>query len=125
SKEDREINVRRIGYVASEITKNRGIALCAPIAPYQESRRDNRELITQYGGYIEIYMNAPLQVCEQRDRKGLYAKARQGLIQGVTGVDDPYIPPAKPDLSIDTSQATPAEAAQEVLLYLSEQGYLQ
>ncbi|MFP4048365.1 MAG: bifunctional sulfate adenylyltransferase/adenylylsulfate kinase [Desulfovermiculus sp.] len=124
SREHREINVRRIGYVASEITKNRGIAICAPIAPYEESRRYNRELISQYGGYIEVYMNTPFEVCEQRDRKGLYAKARQGLIKGVTGVDDPYIPPANPDLSIDTSQATPAEAVQEVLLYLSEQGYV-
>jgi sulfate adenylyltransferase len=70
-------------------------------------------------------MNAPLEICEQRDRKGLYAKARQGLIHGVTGVDDPYIPPSNPELTINTSQATPAEAAQEVLLYLSEQGYLQ
>jgi sulfate adenylyltransferase len=69
-------------------------------------------------------MSTPFEVCEQRDRKGLYAKARQGLIKGVTGVDDPYIPPANPDLSIDTSQATPAEAVQEVLLYLSEQGYV-
>lgn len=125
SKSDREINVRRIGYVASEITKNRGIAICAPIAPYEESRRYNRELISHYGGYIEIYMSTPFEVCAQRDRKGLYAKAEKGLIHGVTGVDDPYIPPANPDLNIDTSQTTPAEAAQEVLLYLSEQGYIQ
>ncbi len=124
SKEDREINVRRIGFVASEITKNRGIAICAPIAPYEESRRFNRDLISQYGGYIEVYMNTPLQICEQRDRKGIYAKAKQGLIKGFTGVDDPYIPPVSPELVIDTSESTPAEAAQEVLLYLEEQGYI-
>jgi sulfate adenylyltransferase len=124
SKEDREINVRRIGFVASEITKNRGIAICAPIAPYEESRRINRDLISQYGGYIEIYMNTPLDICEQRDRKGIYAKAKQGLIKGFTGVDDPYIPPTSPDMVIDTSETTPAEAAQEVLLYLEEQGYI-
>lgn len=124
SREHREINVRRIGFVASEITKNRGIALCAPIAPYEESRRHNRDLISQYGGYIEIHMSTPFEVCEQRDRKGIYAKAKQGLMTGVTGVDDPYIPPVNPDLSIDTSSTTQAEAAQQVLLYLEEQGYI-
>ncbi len=124
SREDREINVRRIGFVASEITKNRGIAICAPIAPYEESRRFNRDLISQYGGYIEVYMNTPLEICEQRDRKGIYAKAKQGLVKGFTGVDDPYIPPISPELLIDTSESAPAEAAQEVLLYLAEQGYI-
>ena len=124
SKEHREINVRRIGFVASEITKNRGIALCAPIAPYEEARRHNRELISQYGGYIEIHMNTPLEICEQRDRKGIYAKAKQGLMTGVTGVDDPYIPPLNPEMTIDTSSTTQAEAAQQVLLYLEEQGYI-
>lgn len=124
SKKDREINVRRIGFVASEITKNRGIAICAPIAPYEESRHYNRELISQYGGYVEVYMSTPLEVCEQRDRKGIYAKAKQGLMKGVTGIDDPYIPPTNPELIIDTTELSPAEAAQEVLLYLEEQGYI-
>ncbi|MFO8033398.1 MAG: bifunctional sulfate adenylyltransferase/adenylylsulfate kinase [Desulfohalobiaceae bacterium] len=124
SRRHREINVRRIGYVASEITKNRGIAICAPIAPYEESRRYNRELISQYGGYVEIFMNTPFQICEQRDRKGIYAKAKKGIMKGVTGVDDPYVPPQEPELAIDTSEVTPAEAAQEVLLYLEEQGYI-
>ncbi len=124
SREHREINVRRIGFVASEITKNRGIAICAPIAPYEEARRHNRELIAQYGGYIEVYMATPLEVCELRDRKGIYAKAKQGVMKGVTGIDDPYIPPSSPELSIDTSELTPAEAAQQVLLYLEEQGYI-
>lgn len=124
SQEHREINVRRIGFVASEITKNRGIAICAPIAPYAESRRFNRDLISQFGGYVEVFMNTPLQICEQRDRKGIYAKAKKGIIKGVTGIDDPYIPPEAPELVIDTSKVTPAEAAQEVLLYLEEQGYI-
>jgi sulfate adenylyltransferase len=124
SREHREINVRRIGFVASEITKNRGIAICAPIAPYEESRHHNRELISQYGGYIEVYMATPLEVCELRDRKGIYAKAKRGVMKGVTGIDDPYIPPSDPELSIDTSELTPAEAAQQVLLYLEEQGYI-
>ena len=124
SKEHRNLNVIRIGFVASEITKNGGIALCAPIAPYEESRRANRELISRYGGYVEVYVATPLSVCEQRDRKGLYAKARAGKIKGVTGVSDPYIPPVNPEITIDTTSLTPAEAVQEILLYLEEQGYL-
>jgi len=120
----RNLNVTRIGYVASEITKNGGIALCAPIAPYAESRAANRELISRYGGYIEVFVSTPLEVCEQRDRKGLYAKARKGLVKGVTGISDPYIPPENPELTIDTSIMTPAEAVQEILLYLEEQGYI-
>jgi sulfate adenylyltransferase len=124
SKEHRNLNVTRIGYVASEITKNGGIALCAPIAPYEESRQENRRLISRYGGYIEVHVATPLEVCEQRDRKGLYAKARAGLVKGVTGISDPYIPPANPEIVIDTSKLTPAEAVQEILLYLEEQGYV-
>ncbi len=124
SKEHRNLNITRIGFVASEITKNGGIALCAPIAPYEESRRANRELISGYGGYIEVYLSTPLEVCEQRDRKGLYAKARSGKIQGVTGITDPYIPPSDPELILDTSKITPMEAVQEILLYLEEQGYI-
>ncbi len=120
----RNLNVSRIGFVASEITKNGGIALCAPIAPYESSRTANRELISRYGGYVEVYVSTPLEVCEQRDRKGLYAKARKGLIRGVTGISDPYIPPVNPELTIDTSTMTPAEAVQEIMLYLEEQGYL-
>ncbi|MBM9513989.1 bifunctional sulfate adenylyltransferase/adenylylsulfate kinase [Desulfogranum marinum] len=123
SKEHRDLNVTRIGFVASEITKNGGIALCAPIAPYEAPRTANRELISRYGGYIEVHVATPLEVCEQRDRKGLYAKARKGIIKGVTGVSDPYIVPENPELTIDTSQLTPAEAVQEIMLYLEEQGY--
>ncbi|HHB75937.1 MAG TPA: bifunctional sulfate adenylyltransferase/adenylylsulfate kinase [Desulfobulbus sp.] len=124
SREHREINVTRIGFVAGEITKNGGIALCAPIAPYEASRRKNRQLISRYGGYIEVHVATPLEVCEKRDRKGLYAKAKAGLIQGVTGVSDPYEVPKNPELTIDTSAMTPAEAVQEVFLYLEEQGYI-
>nr|MBF0222328.1 bifunctional sulfate adenylyltransferase/adenylylsulfate kinase [Desulfobulbaceae bacterium] len=124
SKEHRNLNIIRIGFVASEITKNGGIALCAPIAPYEESRQANRELISRYGGFIEVYVSTPLETCEQRDRKGLYAKARAGKVKGVTGVSDPYIPPSNPEITIDTSEITPAEGAQEILLYLEEQGYI-
>ena len=114
----------RIGFVASEITKNGGIAICAPIAPYEEPRQANRALISHYGGYIEVHVSTPLAVCEQRDRKGLYAKARAGKVKGVTGITDPYIPPSNPELTIDTTTITPMEAVQEILLYLEEQGYV-
>ncbi len=124
SKEHRDINVRRIGFVASEITKNRGIAICAPIAPYRLSRRQIREMIERYGGFIEVYVGTPLEVCEARDRKGIYAKARAGLIKGFTGVDDPYEPPENPEVVVDTTEMTPDEAAQEVLLELQRQAYI-
>jgi len=124
SREHRDLNITRIGFVASEITKNGGIAICAPIAPYERSRQVNRELISRYGGYIEVYVSTPLEVCEQRDRKGLYAKARSGLVKGVTGVSDPYEAPANSEIAIDTSEVNPEEAAQQVLLYLAEHGYI-
>ena len=124
SKRDRDINIRRIGFVASEITKNRGIAICAPIAPYDATRRQVRDMISQYGGFILVYVATPLEVCEKRDRKGLYAKARAGLIKGFTGVDDPYEAPEKPELRIDTEELTPDEAAQQVLVYLGQRGFL-
>jgi sulfate adenylyltransferase len=124
TKEHRNLNIRRIGFVANEITKNGGIAICAPIAPYEESRRYNRELISRHGGYIEVYLATPMEVCEQRDRKGIYAKARTGKVSGVTGIDDPYVPPSNSEIVLDTSKLTPGEAAQEVLLYLEQQGYI-
>jgi sulfate adenylyltransferase len=124
SKEHRDINVRRIGFVASEITKNRGIAICAPIAPYAATRSEIRKTIEAYGGYIEVHVATPIEVCEQRDRKGMYAKARAGLIKGFTGVDDPYEIPEFPELRIDTSDLTPDEAAQQILLLLQQSGYI-
>lgn len=124
SKEDREINVRRIGFVASEITKNRGIAICAPIAPYEASRRFNRELIGALGGFIEIHISTPVDVCEARDRKGLYAKARAGQIKGFTGIDDPYEAPENPALRIDTSDISPEAGVQQILFHLKKQGFL-
>ena len=124
SKEHRDINVLRIGFVASEITKNRGIAICAPIAPYAYTRQEIRRTIEAYGGFIEIHVATPIGECEKRDRKGMYAKARAGLVKGFTGVDDPYEIPRNPELSIDTTHMTPAEAAQEVMLFLSDRGYI-
>jgi len=124
TKEHRDINVRRIGFVASEITKNRGIAICAPIAPYGNTRREIRQAIESHGGFIEVHVATPIEVCEQRDRKGMYAKARAGLIKGFTGVDDPYEIPENPAISIDTTNLTPTEAVQEILLYVGQRGYI-
>ncbi len=124
SKEHRDINIRRIGFVASEITKNGGVAICAPIAPYTQTRRAVRSLIEQQGAFIEIHVSTPLTVCEGRDRKGLYAKARRGVIPEFTGISDPYETPEHAELDIDTSMLTPAEAAQEIMLYLFKEGYL-
>ena len=124
SKEHRNLNVTRIGFVASEIVKNGGVAVCAPIAPYPESRREARHMVEEYGGFIEIHVSTPLSVCEQRDRKGIYAKARAGIIKGLTGVDDPYFEPENPELRIDTSELTPNEAAHEVLMFLSDNKYI-
>jgi sulfate adenylyltransferase len=124
SKKHRDINIRRIGFVASEITKNGGVAICAPIAPYTETRRAVRELIEQYGAFIEIHVATSLEVCEARDRKGLYAKARKGIIPEFTGISDPYETPEAPELRIDAGERTPAQAAQEVLLYLFKEGYI-
>ena len=124
SKAHRDINIRRIGFVASEITKNGGVAICAPIAPYRETRRVVRELIEDHGAFIEIHVATPLEVCEARDRKGLYAKARKGIIPDFTGISDPYDVPECPELRLDTSSLSPAQAVQEVLLYLFKEGFI-
>ncbi len=124
SKKHRDINIRRIGFVASEITKNGGVAICAPIAPYAETRRAVREMIEQHGAFIEVHVATPLEVCESRDRKGLYAKARNGIIPEFTGISDPYDVPEQPELRINTSGLAPVEAAQEIMLYLLKEGYL-
>jgi sulfate adenylyltransferase len=124
SKAHRNLNIERIGYVASEITKNGGIAICAPIAPYASARNHARELVSRFGGFVEIHVATPLAVCEQRDRKGLYAKARAGVVKGVTGIDDPYETPEHAEIVLDTSTLSPGAAVQEVLLYLEREGYL-
>ncbi len=124
SKAHRNINIRRIGFVASEITKNRGVAICAPIAPYRATRREVREMISQHGGLIEVYVSTPLEVCEARDRKGLYAKARAGLIQDFTGINDPYEVPESPEVVVDGSMIAPEEAAQHFLFHLDSKGFI-
>jgi sulfate adenylyltransferase len=124
SKAHRDLNIERIGFVASEITKNGGIAICAPIAPYAGPRERVRRLVGRFGGFVEIYLATPLAVCERRDGKGLYAKARAGLLSGVTGIDDPYEAPRDAEIVLDAASLTPDEEVREVLLYLERQGYL-
>jgi len=124
SKEHRDLNIQRIGFVASEITKNRGIAICAPIAPYAQTRRLVRQMIDRCGGFIEVYVATPLEVCEQRDRKGLYAKARAGIIKGFTGIDDPYEEPEHAEIVIDTQELSADLAAHRILITLEKLGYL-
>jgi sulfate adenylyltransferase len=124
SKEHRDINIRRIGYVASEITKNGGIAICAPIAPYEAVRQQVRALIEPVGGFVLVHVSTPLEVCEQRDRKGLYAKARAGIVKEFTGISDPYEAPEKADVVLNTADLSPEEAAQEIILHLEQQGFI-
>jgi len=125
SKQDRSINVRRIGYVASEVTKHGGVAICAPIAPYAEDRKHNRQLITATnGGYIEVHVSTPLEVCEQRDTKGLYQKAREGIIANFTGISDPYEAPENPELNIDTTDCQLEQDVETIIRYLEKEGYL-
>jgi sulfate adenylyltransferase len=124
SKEHRDINIRRIGFVAAEITKNGGIALCAPIAPYDSVRKEVRAAVEPGGGFMLVHIATPIEVCEERDRKGLYAKARAGILKEFTGISDPYEEPADAELVIDTTRLSPEEAAQEILLYLEKEGFV-
>jgi len=123
SKEHRDINIRRIGYVASEITKNGGIAICAPIAPYDAVRKEVRQMIEPLGGFVLVHVATTLEECERRDRKGLYAKARAGILKQFTGISDPYEEPADAALVLQTN-GTPEQAADEVLAYLERERYL-
>lgn len=124
SQEHRNLNVLRIGFVASEITKNRGIAICAPIAPYAKTRDEVRQVIEPLGGFLEVHVATSLDVCESRDRKGLYAKARAGIIKEFTGISDPYESPVNPEVVIDTEYCKPAEAAQKIILKLEAMGLI-
>ncbi|OGT35031.1 MAG: adenylyltransferase [Gammaproteobacteria bacterium RIFCSPHIGHO2_12_FULL_37_14] len=124
SKSDRDLNIRRIGFVAAEITKMGGIAICAAIAPYAAARNENRQLISQFGGYIKVYVATPLSICEKRDTKGLYAKARCGEIKKLTGMDDPYEPPEHPEITIDTSTISIVDSVNIIMEYLLANDYL-
>ena len=124
SKEHRSLNVRRIGFVANEITKNNGIAICAPIAPYEIDRKFNKEMILRSGGYIEIYVNTSLEKCEERDSKGLYELARKGVIKEFTGISDPYEKPLDPDITINSSGVPPEHLVDQIYLKIIEMGYI-
>ena len=125
SKAHRDLNIRRIGFVAHEITRHGGIAVCAPIAPYRAIRDEVRHLIEPEGGFFEIHVATPLEICEKRDRKGLYAKARAGKIASFTGISDPYETPEAPDVTIDTESLSPEESARKIIRFLEDQGYVQ
>jgi sulfate adenylyltransferase len=124
SKEHRDLNIQRIGFVASEICKNGGIAICAPIAPYTATRRLVRELNEAVGGFVEVHVSTSVEVCEQRDRKGLYAKARAGIIKEFTGISDPYEVPENPEIQIDTADLSPDLAAHRIIVKLESMGFI-
>jgi len=123
SKEDRDTNIRRIGFVAAEIVRHGGVAICAAVSPYLLTRDEVRDMVGQ-DHFIEVFVDTPLEVCEQRDAKGMYAKARRGEIIGFTGIDDPYEPPTHPEITLDTVAQTPEENAHRILDYLSQHGFV-
>jgi sulfate adenylyltransferase len=124
SKEDRDTNIVRIGYIASEIVRHNGAVICAAVSPYRAARNEARNLVG-VGNFIMVYVDTPLEVCEQRDIKGMYGKARRGEIQGFTGIDDPYEPPLDPDLTLETINCSPEENARQILNHLFSKGFLQ
>jgi sulfate adenylyltransferase len=124
SRAHRDLNIQRIGFVASEITKHGGIAICAPIAPYRDMRRRVRAMVETHGGFVEVHVATPLETCEERDRKGLYAKARAGIIKEFTGISDPYEVPEHAELVIDTRECSPLEAAQLIVTRLETEGFI-
>jgi sulfate adenylyltransferase len=124
SRADRDLNIARIGYVATEVARHGGIAICAPIAPYEAARAQVRRMVSEVGDFLLIHVATPVAVCEARDRKGLYAKARAGLIDHFTGISDPYEEPRNADLTIDTSVMSRQEAVQAVLGLLTSGGWL-
>jgi sulfate adenylyltransferase len=123
SKEDRDTNIRRIGFVAAEIVRHGGTVVCAAVSPYRATRNDVRRMVGA-DRFVEVFVDTPLEVCEQRDHKGLYAKARRGEIKGFTGIDDPYEPPLNPEIRLDTVNRTPEENARMILDYLIEKGFV-
>jgi sulfate adenylyltransferase len=124
SREDRDLNILRIGYVASEVARHGGIAICAPIAPYAAARASVRSMAAEAGDFVLVHVSTPLAECEKRDRKGLYAKARAGVIGSFTGISDPYEEPADADLSVDTSVMSRHEAVAAVIGQLTRGGWL-
>jgi len=123
SKEDRDTNIRRIGFVAAEIVRHGGTVVCAAVSPYRATRNDVRNMVGKEH-FVEVFVDTPLEVCEQRDVKGMYAKARRGEIKGFTGIDDPYEPPEHPEITLDTIRHTPEENAHLILEWLIQQGFV-
>jgi len=123
SKEDRDTNIRRIGYVASEIVRHHGVVICAAVSPYRAARAECRMMVGT-NRFIEIFVNTPLEICERRDEKGMYAKARRGEIKNFTGIDDPYEPPTAAELVVKTEDCTPEENARQIIMYLTDRGFL-
>ncbi len=123
SKEDRDVNVRRIGFVASEIVRHGGVVICAAISPYKAARNNARRLVG-YDHFVEVFVNTPLSVCEARDTKGMYRKARRGEIKGFTGIDDPYEPPTQPEIELDTVNHSVQENAARILDFLECKGFI-
>ncbi|SPJ15240.1 putative bifunctional SAT/APS kinase (Includes: Sulfate adenylyltransferase; Adenylyl-sulfate kinase) (fragment) [Syntrophobacter sp. SbD2] len=121
SKEDRDVNIRRIGFVASEIVRHGGVVVCAAVSPYRAIRDEVRTMMEE-GRFIEVYVDTPIGVCEGRDPKGLYAKVRQGLLKGFTGIDDPYEPPLKAEITLDTVVNSEEGNACLILDYLIQRG---
>lgn len=124
SQEDREENIKRVGFVAKEITRHRGITLCALVAPFARPRQLVREMVSEVGGFIEVFVSTSLETCEARDRKGLYQKARAGLIKQFTGVSDPYEIPTQPEVVLDAEHQTPQAAIEDLLKAIEALGYL-
>jgi sulfate adenylyltransferase len=124
SRADRDLNIRRIGFVATEVSRHGGIAICAPIAPFAQTRAQVRASVEEVGDFVLIHVSTPLAECERRDRKGLYAKARQGLIPDFTGISSPYEVPVDADLRLDTSRMDSGEALAGVWALLADRGYL-
>ena len=125
TREHRDLNIQRIGYVASEITKHGGIAVCAAIAPYEDARNVARRLVEENGNFVEIFINTPLEECETRDRKGLYAKARAGKLKGMTGIDDPYEAPSNCEIDIPSHKLSVSESVDQIMDYLMDNGFVE
>jgi sulfate adenylyltransferase len=123
SKEDRDTNILRIGFVAAEIVRHRGVVVCAAVSPYRAARNECRSMVGE-NRFVEIFVDTPLEVCEQRDIKGMYAKARRGEIKGFTGIDDPYEEPLKPEIRLETTACSPEQNSRQIIKHLIERGFL-
>jgi sulfate adenylyltransferase len=123
SKEDRDTNIRRIAFVAAEVVRHGGVVICAAVSPYEAARNEARQMVGEES-FVLLYVATPLEECERRDVKGLYAKARRGEIKGLTGIDDPYEPPSSPDLVLTTLDSTPQESASTVVRLLEARGFV-